>query len=153
MSGRDRAFPGRGDRAGAYLRPDGASPGRRGCRGLTQISDRGSRISAGRGLGLSIIARSATASVSSQLRAGGPVADALSDGFGAGLVVSAGLLVAAAVVAILRFRDEGLGNKVGLTELAAAGTGGQCRVLFGGRMETCDPVTGMTVSRLPWLRR
>jgi EmrB/QacA subfamily drug resistance transporter len=78
----------------------------------------------GGALGLAIIATLATDLTSSQLRAGESARSALGNGYSLGFIISACLLAASAVAAIVLFRDEGRGKKVDLTELATAGSEG-----------------------------
>jgi EmrB/QacA subfamily drug resistance transporter len=76
----------------------------------------------GGALGLAIIATLATEHTSSQVRAGEAVNVALSNGYRLGFAVSACLLTASAVAAVVLFRDEGRGTKVDFAELATVGS-------------------------------
>jgi EmrB/QacA subfamily drug resistance transporter len=76
----------------------------------------------GGALGLAVIVTLATDRTINQVRAGHAVNVALSNGFRLGFTISACLLAASAVAAILLFRGEGRGKKVDLTELATAGS-------------------------------
>jgi EmrB/QacA subfamily drug resistance transporter len=76
---------------------------------------------AGASLGLAVMSTLAAARTTHLGNAGAGPADALTGGFRVAFGISAGLMVATAVAALVIFRDEGRGEKVNMAELSQAG--------------------------------
>ncbi|HEV2343271.1 MAG TPA: MFS transporter [Actinocrinis sp.] len=78
----------------------------------------------GGAIGLAIVSTAVTSRVTHLAGTGHSSADALSGGFRLAFAITAGLLGATAVIAIVLFRNEGRGEKVDLTRVAQAGMEG-----------------------------
>ena len=70
--------------------------------------------------GLAVISTVATSRISRRAAAGHPAADALSSGFRLAFAITAALLAAAAVFALVIFRNEGRGEHTNLAEVTRA---------------------------------
>jgi hypothetical protein len=78
----------------------------------------------GGALGLAVVSTFVTGRANRLAAAGHSAPDSLSGGFRLAFGITAGLLAATAVVAVVLFRDEGRGEKVDLTRVAQAGMEG-----------------------------
>jgi hypothetical protein len=71
----------------------------------------------GGAIGLAVLSAAATHVTSTRLSAHQTTEAALTDGFRIGFLLSAALMAAAALTAVVLFRDEGRGQNVNLTSL------------------------------------
>jgi hypothetical protein len=75
----------------------------------------------GGAVGLAIVSTVVTSRITHEAASGHPAGDALSSGFRLAFVITAALLAAAAVFALIIFRSEGRGEQINLAEITRAG--------------------------------